>query len=72
MLTVKAHALGGDSVEDTAVSMAALARRIDAWVEVEFNGVTLLMSPNGLPSALVTSFNAMLASGKPIKIASGG
>lgn len=70
-LTIKAEALAGSRVEDTAQDMIGLARRTGASVEVQFNSVLLLADENTDPALLAQNFYRVLKTDRRHKIATG-
>ena len=50
----------GDSIEDAARDMCALADRLGFGVEADFNGVALLANPHGDAAALASAYKAEL------------
>lgn len=56
MLSIRAEATAGDSTDETARAMVALADRLGLQVIVRFNGVEMHAFPNGDPKKLVSAF----------------
>ena len=59
----------GESIEDAARDMCALADRLGFGVEAEFNGVSLLAKPRGDAAALVAAFKKEMARDGKVKMA---
>lgn len=60
MLSIRAEALAGDSTDETARGMLALAERLGVIVVVPFNGVNLHAYPGGDPRKLVSAYLKVL------------
>lgn len=56
MLSIRAEACVGDSMDETARAMVALADRLSVQVIVPFNGVEMHAFPNGDPKNLASAY----------------
>lgn len=56
-LSIKAEGMAGNSIQETAADMLALADRTGCRVRVQFNDVALCMRPGGSPDQLVREYH---------------
>lgn len=56
MLAIKVEIMGGTMIAEAAAEMIALARRLDALIEGQFNEVSLYVRPGDSPEDVVERY----------------
>lgn len=67
MIIIKAEALAGSSIVNTTMEMVELAKKCEAGVTLNFNGVRLTAFPHSTPSAMQFFYRRNLESTEDTK-----
>lgn len=69
-LTINASISGGTDISRACDELVSLSQRAGVWVRADFNGVTLLASPDTDRERLADRWHEEMGSNRPHKIAS--
>ncbi|HEX6171371.1 MAG TPA: hypothetical protein VFZ33_16905 [Chitinophagaceae bacterium] len=62
MLTIKVEAQPGSEIEQTFQQAIELSKKLDCWIDFNFNGVHCMANPNGNPKTGAENYHKAIRS----------